>query len=212
MATVFDGIDERMAGWIEAQPVFFVATAPLSGEGLINLSPKGTMGTFRVVDSRTFAYLDITGSGVETIAHLRENGRICVMLCAFDGRPNIVRLHGRGRSVPLGDPGFEQALAGFGAAGEERRRYLRGVIVVDVARVADSCGYAVPKMDLVAERDTLDAVWRARDDERISTYHQERNAESLDRLPGLPTGSATEDGDEAVQRGPDRSEVALRRV
>ncbi len=186
MAKVFDGIDEKMAAWIEAQPVFFVATAPLSGDGMINLSPKGTMGTFRVVDPHTFAYLDITGSGVETIAHLRENGRICVMFCAFDGRPNIVRLHGRGRSVLVGDPGFERELAGFGAAGEERRRYLRAVIVVQVSRVADSCGFAVPRMDLVAERDTLDAVWRTRDDERISTYHQERNVESLDKLPALP--------------------------
>jgi len=185
MAKVFDDIDARLATWIEAQPVFFVATAPLSGDGLVNLSPKGTIGTFRVVDPHTFAYLDITGSGVETVAHLRENGRVCVMFCAFDGRPNIVRLHGRGRSVPVGDPGFEEALAGFGAAGEQRRRYLRGVIVVDVTRVADSCGFAVPKMQLVAERETLDAAWRARDDERIAAYHVKRNATSLDGLPGL---------------------------
>ena len=186
MSQVYDGIDDRMKAWIEAQPVFFVATAPLSGDGLVNLSPKGTIGTFRVLDHHTFAYLDITGSGVETVAHLRENGRICVMFCAFDGRPNIVRLHGRGRSVLVGDPGFEELLAGFGAAGEERLRYLRGVIVVDVSRVADSCGYAVPRMDLVAERETLDVVWRARDDDRIATCHVERNAASLDGLPGLP--------------------------
>jgi hypothetical protein len=186
MATVYDGIDERMATWIAAQPVFFVATAPLAADGLVNLSPKGTSGTFRVVDSRTFAYLDITGSGVETIAHLRENGRICVMFCAFSGKPNIVRLHGTGRPILVGEPGFDEALAGFGAAGEERRRYLRGVIVVDVARVADSCGYAVPRMELVEERETLDAVWRSRDDERIAGYHAEKNAVSLDALPGLP--------------------------
>ena len=97
MAKVYDGIDARLAAWIEAQPMFFVATAPLAADGLVNLSPKGTTGTFRVLDERTFAYLDITGSGVETIAHLRENGRICVMFCAFDGKPNIVRLHGTGR-------------------------------------------------------------------------------------------------------------------
>jgi predicted pyridoxine 5'-phosphate oxidase superfamily flavin-nucleotide-binding protein len=186
MAKVYDGIDARMAAWIEAQPVFFVATAPLSGDGLVNLSPKGTRGTFRVVDPRTFAYLDITGSGVETVAHLRENGRICVMFCAFDGRPNIVRLHGRGRAVRAGEPGHAELLADFGEAGAARARYLRGVIVVQVARVSDSCGFAVPRMDLVAERDTLDAVWRSRDDERIATYHEERNATSLDGLPGLP--------------------------
>ena len=98
MGKVYDGIDPKMAAWIERQPVFFVATAPLAADGLVNLSPKGTIGTFRMVDERTFAYLDITGSGVETIAHLRENGRICVMFCAFDGKPTIVRLHGTGRS------------------------------------------------------------------------------------------------------------------
>jgi hypothetical protein len=186
MAKVYDGIDEAMAAWIESQPVFFVATAPLAGDGLVNLSPKGTIGTFRVLDAHTFGYLDITGSGVETVAHLRENGRICVMFCAFDGRPKIIRLHGRGRPVLVGEPGFDEVLARFGEAGRERRSYLRGVVVVDVARVADACGFAVPKMDLVAERETLDAVWRSRDDEQVARYHVERNASSLDGLPGLP--------------------------
>jgi hypothetical protein len=186
VSTVHDGVDARTAAWIERQPVFFVATAPLAADGLVNLSPKGGSGTFRVLDERTFAHLDITGSGVETIAHLRENGRVCVMFCAFDGRPTIVRLHGTGRAVLAGAPGYEELLAGFGEAGASRRAYLRGVVVVDVARVADSCGYAVPRMDLVAERETLDVVWRSRDDERIATYHAERNAVSLDGLPGLP--------------------------
>ncbi|HEY4421927.1 MAG TPA: pyridoxamine 5'-phosphate oxidase family protein [Pseudonocardia sp.] len=186
MANVYEGVDATMAAWIERQPVFFVATAPLEADRLVNLSPKGAMGTFRMVDEHTFAYLDLTGSGVETIAHLRENGRICVMFCAFDGRPTIVRLHGTGRAVTPGDPGFEEVLTGFGEAGEQRRPYLRAVIVVNVARVADSCGYAVPRMDLVEERGTLDAVWRSRDDERIARYHAERNARSLDGLPGLP--------------------------
>ena len=186
MSKVYDGIDADMAAWIGRQPVFFVATAPLAADGLVNLSPKGGSGTFRVVDAHTFAYLDITGSGVETVAHLRENGRICVMFCAFDGRPKIVRLHGRGRPVLVGEPGFDEALARFGEAGRQRRRYLRGVVVVDVTRVSDSCGFAVPKMDLVAERETLDAVWRSRDDERVARYHVERNASSLDGLPALP--------------------------
>jgi hypothetical protein len=185
MAKVYDGIDARMATWIEKQPVFFVATAPLAADGLVNLSPKGTMGTFRVLDEHTFAYLDMTGSGVETIAHLRENGRICVMFCAFAGRPTIVRLHGTGRAVLADDPGYEAELAPFGDAAESRRRYLRGVVRVDVTRVSDSCGYTVPRMDLVTEREALDAVWRSRDDERIARYHAERNATSLDGLPGL---------------------------
>ena len=186
MGKVYDGIDAARAEWIERQPVFFVATAPLDGDGLVNLSPKGTMGTFRVVDEHTFAYLDMTGSGVETIAHLQENGRICVMFCAFDGRPDIIRLHGTGRAVLPDHPEFAELVAGFGAAAQERLRYLRGVIVVDVTRVSDSCGYAVPRMSLVEERETLDAVWGSRDDERIARYHAEKNATSLDGLPGLP--------------------------
>ena len=186
MGHVYDGIDAALGSWIEAQPVFFVATAPLAADGSVNLSPKGGIGTFRVLDEHTFAYLDIIGSGVETVAHLRENGRVCVMLCAFQGKPTIVRLHGNGRTVFSGDPGFDAALAPFGEAGRVRRAYLRGVVVVDVARVSDSCGYAVPRMELVAERETLDKVWAARDDERVATYKAQRNATSLDGLPGLP--------------------------
>ena len=200
MATIYDGIDAELAAWIETQPVFFVATAPLAADGLVNLSPKGTSGTFRVVDAHTFAYLDITGSGVETVAHLRENGRICVMFCSFDRRPTIVRLHGTGRVVLVDDPGFEAELTAFGEAGASRRPYLRGVIVVDVARVADSCGYAVPRMDLVEERETLDRVWRTRDDERIATYHAERNATSLDGLPGLDGPRGTPEAPERTDR------------
>ena len=185
MAHVYDNIDAEMALWIERQPVFFVATAPLDADGLVNVSPKGTIGTFRVVDDHTFAYLDISGSGVETIAHLQENGRVCVMFCSFDRRPTIVRLHGTGRAILSGDAGFADALAGFGAAADSRRPYLRAVIVVDVARVSDSCGYAVPRMELLEERETLDRVWRTRDDARIATYHAEKNTASLDGLPGL---------------------------
>ncbi len=185
MGKVYDGIDARLAAWIERQPVFFVATAPLAGDGLVNLSPKGETGTFRVVDAHTFAYLDLMGSGVETIAHLQENGRVCVMLCAFAGRPSIVRLHGTGRVVAADDPGFDAALAGFGEAAARRRPYLRAVIAVDVTRVSDSCGYGVPVMELVQERDTIDAVWSGRDEGRIAAYRAEKNAASLDGLPGL---------------------------
>ncbi|MBW0118326.1 pyridoxamine 5'-phosphate oxidase family protein [Pseudonocardia abyssalis] len=186
MAKIYDDIDERMTAWIAAQPMFFVATAPLAGDGLVNLSPKGTQGTFRVVDAHTFAYLDLTGSGVETIAHLRENGRICVMFCAFDGGPKIVRLHGTGRVLFAADAGFDDALAPFGDAGESRRPQTRGVITVDVTRISDACGYAVPKMDLVEERGILDAWADTRGPDRLATYHATRNAQSLDGLPGLP--------------------------
>src|SRR6059058_3779379 len=104
MGRVYDGIDERLAAWIARQPLFFVATAPLAGDGHVNVSPKGPIGSLRVLDDHTVAYLDVTGSGAETIAHLRENGRIVVMLCAFEGPPKILRLHGRGEAVQAGDP------------------------------------------------------------------------------------------------------------
>jgi len=189
MSRVYDRIDAKMAAWIEAQPLFFVSTAPLAADGLINVSPKGTTGTFRVLDGHTFAYLDLTGSGVETIAHLRENGRICVMFCAFDGGPKIVRLHGTGRVTFAADEGFDAASLPFGEAAESRRPQTRAVITVDVTRVADACGYAVPKMELVEERGILDAWAETRSSEKIATYHATRNATSLDGLPGLPVGA-----------------------
>ena len=186
MAKVYECIDAKLASFIEAQPLFFVGTAPLAGDGLVNVSPKGTRGTFKVLDAHTFAYLDLTGSGVETVAHLRENGRICVMFCAFDGGPNIVRLHGTGRIVFREDPGFEDAIAAFGEAGATRRPQARAVILVDVARVSDSCGYAVPKMAFAEERDVLDSWSRTRGPDKLVEYRAAKNATSLDGLPALP--------------------------
>lgn len=181
MAKVFDGIDAGLASWLAAQPLFFVATAPLAGDGLVNCSPKGMAGSFVVLDERRVAYLDLTGSGIETVAHLRENGRIVVMFCAFEGRPRIVRLHGRGEVVLLDDERFAQLAARFPA-----HPGTRSVIVVDVVRVSDSCGYAVPRMDYVADRDVLD-VWSAkRGADGLTAYRAEKNAVSLDGLPGYP--------------------------
>ncbi len=180
MSQVFDVIDERLSGWLTSQPVFFVATAPLAADGLVNCSPKGLAGSFVVLDGRTVAYLDLTGSGIETVAHLRENGRIVLMFCAFDGRPRIVRLHGTGRVLVPGADGFDQL--------RERcpeHPGVRSVIVVDVARISDSCGYAVPRMDYVADRDVLDLTWAKRGPEAVAAYHAERNSTSLDGLPGL---------------------------
>src|SRR4051795_3412431 len=114
MGKVFEGIDEHQREWIARQAMFFVGTAPLSGDGLVNVSPKGPIGSLRVLDDHTVAYLDVYGSGAETIGHLRENGRIVVMFCAFDGPPRILRLHGRGEVVRYGEPRFAEPAAGPG--------------------------------------------------------------------------------------------------
>lgn len=192
MAKVYDGITDRIAAWVHEQPMFFVSTAPLAADGRVNVSVKGTMGTFRVFDERTFGYVDLTGSGAETVAHLRENGRICIMFCSFETRPDIVRLHGTGRVVLVDDPGFEEALARFGEAGTARRRAARAVVVVDVTRVSDSCGYGVPLMELVGERDVLDSWAERRDEQTIREYRARKNQRSLDGLPAIPV-SATHD-------------------
>jgi predicted pyridoxine 5'-phosphate oxidase superfamily flavin-nucleotide-binding protein len=179
MGRVLDDISDELAAFLEAQPVFFVATAADHPDGLVNCSPKG-LDTFRVLDPTTVAYLDLTGSGVETVAHLRDNGRITLMFCAFSGRPDIVRLHGRGRSVPADDPGAAPLLARFpdlpGA---------RSVIVVDVTRVSRSCGYAVPRMTLAAPRTDLERWAERKGSDGIARYQRTKNATSIDGLPGL---------------------------
>ncbi|MFL6098405.1 MAG: pyridoxamine 5'-phosphate oxidase family protein [Actinomycetales bacterium] len=184
MSKVHPAIDERMAAFLMAQPVFFVATAPLSPDGHVNLSPKGMAGTFAVLGPLQVAYLDYTGSGAETIAHLRENGRIVVLFCAFDGPPNIVRLHGRGRVVLAGDGEFSGLRRRFP---KQRELGQRSVVVVDVERVSDSCGFAVPLMDLRADRDLLDRHADSRDADYFDAYWRTRNATSIDGLEALPT-------------------------
>lgn len=182
MADLLDAIDDALAEWLTAQPVFFVATAPRSDAGLVNLSPKGLAGTFTVIDPHTVAYLDLTGSGVETIAHLRENGRIVLMFCAFDGRPTIVRLHGRGRVVLPGTGEFDDLVRRF-----DEHPGVRSVIVVDVTRASTSCGYGVPTMSFEEDRTILDLGAIKRGPDELATYRRERNATSLDGLPGYPS-------------------------
>ena len=180
MGKLYDAIDGRLREFVLGQPVFFVATA--ATEGRVNLSPKGMKGTFTVLGPNRVAYLDYTGSGVETIAHLRDNGRITLMFCAFTGPPNVVRLHGRGESVLPEDPRFAELYAAFSVDADHG---LRSVIVVDVDRVSDSCGFAVPLLDYVGERTLLDD-WAARKtDEDLVAYRKERNAASIDGLPAL---------------------------
>jgi hypothetical protein len=183
MGKVYERIDGRLQRFIEAQPVFFVATAPSVG-GHVNLSPKGMRGSFVVLDPLRVAYLDYVGSGAETIAHLRENGRIALMFCAFSGPPTIVRLHGRGRAVLPGAPAHEAMLAAFD---RPRRKGLRSVIEVTVTRVSDSCGFAVPLMDHVGDRDLLEQWAQRRSDDDLADYTADKNSRSIDGLPALGT-------------------------
>lgn len=179
MGKVFEALDGSLSDFIRRQHVFFVATAPMAGDGLLNLSPKG-LDTFAVLDRRRVAYLDLTGSGVETIAHLRENGRIVVMFCAFEGRPRILRLHGRGRAVLPGHADFQELAQAFTS-----RPGIRSVIEVSLTRIADSCGFAVPRMDYRGDRSQLDTWAEGKGPERLATYRAEKNSVSIDGLPGL---------------------------
>jgi hypothetical protein len=178
-------INDRLANFITAQPVFFVATAPLSPTGHINCSPKGNDGTLAIVDKRRVAYLDLTGSGIETVAHLKENGRILLMFCAFAGPPRIVRLHGTGQVTSLGEPGYDEVAAPFGS-----KAGARAVIVVHIERISDSCGYGVPLMSFERHRDNLDHWVDTKGPDGLVEYRADKNTESIDGLPGLPRVSA----------------------
>jgi Pyridoxamine 5'-phosphate oxidase len=194
MGKVYDGIDDRLRDWIGSQALFFVGTAPLSEDGHVNVSPKGPIGTLRVLDERTIAYLDVVGSGAETIAHIRENGRVVVMLCAFEGPPQILRLHGRGEVVTPGEERFTELLeeAAFEQPTAEEAR--RAVVVVHVDRIADSCGYGVPLMSFEGVRPHMrawaDKKLRVGGGAAIDAYKAEKNAASIDGLPALdPSGA-----------------------
>lgn len=178
---VYERIDGRVKEFIERQHLFFVATAPLAADGHVNLSPRGVPGTSCVVEDRRFAWLDLTGSGAETIAHLRENGRITVMFCAFDGPPTIVRLHGVGRVVGVYD---EEWAAWSGRFPEVTG--ARAVIVVEVERVSDSCGFGVPLLSYQGERDLLPPYFdRKGGPDAAAAYRRRKNRDSLDGLPAF---------------------------
>ena len=182
MAKTHEEISPKLAAWLERQRLFFVATAPLSPDGHINVSPKGDLRWFRILGPNRVAYLDFVGSGAETIAHAKENGRIVLMFCAFEGPPRIVRLHGRARAVLGDDPEF----AGLRALFEESSDAVRAVIVADVARVGDSCGYGVPIMRFDGMRTQYDAwVDKKVRDGGLDDYITEHNTESIDGLPAV---------------------------
>jgi hypothetical protein len=188
VAKLFEEISDTIRAFIEVQPMFFVGTAPSGSDGHVNLSPKGGQGLFQVTGPLGFAYVDLMGSGIETIAHLRENGRIVVMFCAFDGPPKIVRLHGRGHVLQQGDDAFAERLAAFDVS-DEQRPAVRSVIDVEVTRIADSCGFVVPRMTYEGERDQLyryaDNRIRKEGPDAVRAYVSANNAESIDGLTGL---------------------------
>lgn len=180
MGTVSSRIEARVKAWIEAQHMFFVATAPREG-GHVNCSPKG-LDSFRVLSETEVAYLDFVGSGVETIAHVRENGRLCVMFCAFDGPPKILRLQGRGRAVEPGDAAYAALLARFEPLPHAA---LRAILVMDVERVAESCGFGVPLYQFEGEREQMGAWCDRKGQKGVEDYQREKNVRSLDGLPAL---------------------------
>jgi hypothetical protein len=178
MAKVIPALDDALIEWIARQHVFFVASAPSDG-GHVNLSPKGH-DSLRVLDETTVAYLDLTGSGAETIAHTRENGRLTVMFCAFEGPPRILRLFGTGVAHPAGTARYAELAPLFPDLPGRR-----SIVVLDIDRVQTSCGYAVPFMDYRSERETLQQWAHRKDDAELAGYWAEKNTESIDGLPAL---------------------------
>lgn len=179
MGRSYDSIPDHLAEWMSAQPIWFVATAPLDGDGHVNVSPKGCDG-FCVLDTTTVAYLDLTGSGAETIAHVRENQRLTIMFCSFGDKANIVRLYGSGEAVLPGHADFDALMARF-----SHHPGTRAVIRLAVDRVTTSCGYNVPVMELVGARRVLDQWSERKGPDGLAAYRVEHNATSIDGLPAL---------------------------
>jgi hypothetical protein len=179
MGTALESLSPELRAFIEAQHVFFVATAPLGRDGHVNLSPKG-MDTFRVLSSVRVTYLDLTGSGNETAAHLRENGRVTVMFCAFDGKPKVLRLYGRGRVVLPDSTEWVELSVLFPALPGARQ-----LVVVDVTRVQTSCGFGVPVMRFESDRDTLVRWAESKGADGLLQYREKKNCVSIDGLPTM---------------------------
>jgi hypothetical protein len=177
MAKVYEHIPDDLANFIRGQHIFFVASAPLSAQGHINLSPKG-MDCLRVLTPNRVAYLDLTGSGNETSAHVAENGRITLMWCAFAGPPRILRLFGRGRTVLPTSADWATLRPTF-----PEYPGMRQIIVAEIDRVQTSCGFGVPLMNYSGERDTLIKYAEAEGEEELARYRQKNNARSMDGLP-----------------------------
>lgn len=180
MGRQYEQITDRLAAFIAAQPIYFVATAPLAADGHINLSPKGA-DTLRIAGPNRVIYADLPGSAAETIAHLRDNGRITIMWCSFGAKPRILRIHGRGRPRFPGDDGFRELADLFPDLPS-----LRSIISIDVGRIADSCGYGVPRMDLIEPRSRLAEWVDGQTTEELAQYMKDNNRASIDGLPAWP--------------------------
>ncbi len=179
MGKEYTEIDEGIKKWISRQKIFFVATAPNAPDGLINLSPKG-LDSLRVMGPREIAYVDTGGSGIETVAHLKDNGRIVLMLCAFEGPPKIYRFYGKGTAIEPHQDGFAELLARFPVMPA-----ARSIIRIDITRIIDSCGYGVPLYDFRQHRDSLANYFESQSVDEVLEYRRRRNGTSLDGLPGL---------------------------
>ena len=194
MSKTFDEITAHHREWVARQSMFFVATAPLSGQGHVNVSPKGPIGSLRILGPRRLAYLDVGGSGAETIAHVRENGRIVVMLCAFEGPPRILRFHGTATVTVRDEPGFERLLTNGGFEDASVPEARRAIIDVQVSRVSESCGYTVPLMAVEGGRQhhELSTAKRLRTAGRDGYWRHrlQVNATSIDGLPALADRAA----------------------
>jgi hypothetical protein len=176
---VYPAIDDSIRKFIEAQPVFFVGSAPLASDGHVNVSPKG-LDTLRILGPTTVAYLDLTGSGIETVSHLKENGRIVLMFCAFQGSPKIIRLHGTGTVVEPEASEFAPLARHF-----PEHEGTRTIIVIEVSRISDSCGFSVPLLEFKGERNQLSAWAQKLGEEGLKRYREEKNSRNIDGRPGL---------------------------
>jgi hypothetical protein len=179
MGDLFPELNERLREFIAQQKMFFVASAPLSADGHVNLSPKG-LDTLRILGPKEVAYVDFTGSGIETVAHIRENGRLTLMFCAFQGPPRILRLRGRGEAIEPADEKWDHyawRMPSYDNA--------RSFIVLHVEMIADACGYGIPIYEYIGERTQLAAWCQRKGPEGIAEYQSNKNRQSIDGLPGL---------------------------
>jgi hypothetical protein len=200
VSKLYSDIDETLRRFIESQHVFFVATAPSGPTGHVNCSPKG-LDSFAVLGRKNVAYIDFVGSGVETIAHVRENGRIVIMFCAFEGPPNIVRLHGHATVVEPAEPEFAtllDRLPHVSALG------IRAIVRVDVTRISDSCGYGVPLLKYEGDRNQLPAWAERKGPEGLAEYKRRRNLVSIDGLGALEVAGEAAQPDVAADGTPPR--------